>query len=131
MLTCRQIHRFLEHVLTGQQKRNHSDKETFLVSVILVFFQLHVFNYVRRLVERDKQDYHGKRTLIVLDSYLWSWCSPAGMVLHLDLLNYGEAVDRLSNCLPLSLFPYIHLNSTRYCSCQCVLHSLAATSSGR
>lgn len=84
------------------------DKETFLVSVILVFFHVHVFNYVSRLVERDKQDYHGKKTLIMLDSYLRSCCRLAGMVLHLDLLNYGEAVDRLSNCLLLSVFPYIH-----------------------
>lgn len=38
------------------------DKETFLVSVILVFFQARVFNYVSRLVERDKRDYHGKKT---------------------------------------------------------------------
>lgn len=30
------------------------------------------------------------------------------MVLHLDLLNYGEAVDRLSKCLLLFVFPYIH-----------------------
>ena len=37
------------------------DKETFLVSVILVFFHVCVFNYVSRLVERDKQDYHGKK----------------------------------------------------------------------
>lgn len=44
----------------------------------------------------------------MLDSYLRSCCSLAGMVLHLDLLNYGEAVDRLSNCLLLSVFPYIH-----------------------
>ena len=78
------------------------------MSVILVFFHVHVFNYVSRLVERDKQDYRGKKTLIMLDSYLRSCCSLAGMVLHLDLLNYGEAVDRLSNCLLLSLFPYIH-----------------------
>lgn len=35
------------------------DKETFLVSVKL--FYVHVFNYVSRLVERDKQDYHGKK----------------------------------------------------------------------
>lgn len=41
------------------------DKETFLVSVILVFFHVHVFNYVSRLVERDKQDYRGKKTLII------------------------------------------------------------------
>lgn len=44
----------------------------------------------------------------MLDSYLRSCCSLAGMVLHLDLLNYGGAVDRLSNCLLLSVFPYIH-----------------------
>lgn len=44
----------------------------------------------------------------MLDSYLRSCCSLAGMILHLDLLNYGEAVDRLSNCLLLSVFPYIH-----------------------
>lgn len=82
------------------------DKETFLVSMKLVLFHVYVFNYVSRPVERDKQDYHGK-ALIMLDSYLRSCCSLAGMVLHLDLLNYGEAVDRLCNCL-LSVFPYIH-----------------------
>lgn len=84
------------------------DKETFLVSVKLVFFHVRVFNYVSGLVERDKQDYHGKKTLTKLDSYLRSCCSLAGMVLHLDLLNYAEAVDRLSNCLLLPVFPYIH-----------------------
>ena len=83
------------------------DKETFLVSVILVFFHVRVFNYGCRLVERDKQDYHGKKTFIALDSYLLSCCSLAGMVLHLDLLNYGGAVDRLTNCLLLAVFPYI------------------------
>lgn len=50
----------------------------------------------------------------MLDSYLRSCCSLAGMVLHLDLLNYGEAVDRLSNCLLLSVFPYIHF--TQHCA---------------
>lgn len=94
------------------------DKETFLVSMKLVFFHGHVFNYVSRLVERDKQDYHGKKTLIMLDSYLRSCCSLTGMILHLDLLNYGEAVDRLSNCLLLSVFPYIHFTQ----------HSAAAVS---
>lgn len=44
----------------------------------------------------------------MLDSYLRSCCSLAGMVLHLDLLNCGEAVDRLSNCLLPSVYPYIH-----------------------
>lgn len=37
------------------------DKETFLVSVKRVFFHVRVFNYVSRLVERDKQDYRGKK----------------------------------------------------------------------
>lgn len=41
------------------------------------------------------------------DSYLRSCCSLAGMALHLDLLNIGEAVDRLSNCLLPSAFLYI------------------------
>lgn len=44
----------------------------------------------------------------MLDSYLRSCCSLAGMVLHLDLLNYEEAVDRLNDCLLLPAFPYIH-----------------------
>lgn len=42
------------------------DKETFLVSVILVvfccfFFHVCVFNYISGLVEREKQDYHVKK----------------------------------------------------------------------
>lgn len=44
----------------------------------------------------------------MLDSYLRSCCSLTGMVLHLDLLNYGEAVDRLNDCLLLPAFLYIH-----------------------
>lgn len=86
------------------------DKETFLVSVILVFFHVHVFNYVcRGCWERQARlPWKKKKTLIILDSYLWSCCSLAGMVLHLDLLNYGEPVDRLSNCLLLPVFPYVH-----------------------
>lgn len=83
------------------------DKETFLVSVILVFFHVRVFNYVSRLVERDKQDYHGKKH---------SSCSTA---------IYGAAVasqewsstltywimEKLSTgwaTVSFSLFPYIH-----------------------
>lgn len=80
------------------------------MSLRLLFFQVCVFDYVSRLVERDKRDYHGekKKPLIMLDSYLRSCCSLAGMVLHLDLLNYEEAVDRLNDCLLLPAFPYIH-----------------------
>lgn len=48
----------------------------------------------------------------MLDSYLQSCCSLTGMVLHLDLLNYGEAVDRLNDCLLLlRFFTFILLNT--------------------
>ena len=67
-----------------------------------------------KLVERDKiTTGREKKTLIMLDSYLQSCCSLAGLVLHLDLLNYGEAVDRLNDCLLLAAFPYIHF--TQHC----------------
>lgn len=60
------------------------------------------------LRETSKITMEKKQPLIVQDSYLRSCCSLAGMVLHLDLLNYEEAVDRLNDCLLLSAFPYIH-----------------------
>lgn len=86
-----------------------------------------------------------KKTLIMLGSYLRSCCSLAGMVLHLDLLNYGEAVDRLSNCLLLSVFPYIHFTqhgaaAVSVCSIpwlqparvdECTLQARIAVTSGR
>lgn len=38
MLTCRQIHRFLEHVRTRLSKCNHPGQKTFLMSLHLSFF---------------------------------------------------------------------------------------------
>lgn len=44
MLTCRQIHGFLERVRTRLSKCNHPGQKTFLVSLRL-FFKLCVFDY--------------------------------------------------------------------------------------
>lgn len=109
ILTCRQIQRFLEHVKTGQSKHNHSGQRNIPgVSDTCVFFTC-VFSIILAVLLRETSKITmEKKTPIILDSYFWSCCSLSGMVLHLDLLNYGEAVDRLSNCLLLSVFPCIH-----------------------
>lgn len=131
MLTCRQIQGFLEHVKTGQRKRNHPGQRNIpCVSDTCVFsrpsFQLCLQFSLRETSKITME----KKTLITVDSYLRSCCSLTGMVLHLDLLNYGKAVDRLSNCLLLSVSVH-SLYSTRCCSCQWALHSLAAASRAR
>ena len=101
------------------------DKETFLLSVIPVFFSLSVFSIMLEALLRETSKItmeakkkKKKKTFIMLDSYLRSCFSLAGMVYHLDLLNYGEAVNRLSNCLLPCVFPYIYF----------IHHSAAAVS---
>lgn len=44
----------------------------------------------------------------MLYSYLQSCCRLRGTVLHLDLLNYEEAVNRLNKYLLLATFSYIY-----------------------
>lgn len=66
-LTCRRSQRDSWNVLK-QDSENVTvrDKDTFLVSVILVFLHVRVFNYVPRLVEREQprlpwQEKHSSR----------------------------------------------------------------------
>lgn len=49
-----------------------------------------------------------KKTIIMLYGYLQSCCCLRGTVLHLDLLNYEEAVNKLNNYLLLAKFSYIY-----------------------
>lgn len=102
MWTCRQIRRFLEHVRTRLSKCNHPGQITFLVSLqlLLFFFQNFVFSITQPGWESQAQLF-GKTTHAMPGRYLQSSCSLTGIV-HLDLLNCGEAVDRLKDCfLPL------------------------------
>lgn len=97
------------------------------MSVVLVFLH-NVFNYVSRPVERDRREYHKKNPHKPdIYMYLWMCCSDTGMVLHLDLLNYEDSVDRLSNCLPRCVFPCInfthHYSTAVSAFSLCALHS--------
>lgn len=106
MLTCRQIHGFLERVRTRLSKCNHPGQKTFLVSLRLFLNSL--FLIMQPGWERWAWVLW-KPAQAVLGRYLQSCCSLAGIV-HLDLLNCGEAVDRLNDCLVASAFPYIHFS---------------------
>lgn len=109
MLTCRRIEKFLEHVKTGQWQRNHPGQRNIpCVSDTGVVSSPCFRLCLQACWERQARLPWGKNTLITADSYLRSCRSPEGMVVYLDLLNYGEAVNRLSNGLLRSVFPYIH-----------------------
>lgn len=83
------------------------------MSLQLLFFHVRVFDDVSRLVERGKQALPWKTTRQSLCSaaIYRAGCSHAGMVLHLDLLNYEEAVDRLYDCLLLLFLTLALLNT--------------------
>lgn len=97
MWTCRQIHRFLEHVRTRLSKCTHPGQKHSLRHCNFSFFLfLKTLNSIMQ--SGWENEVFRKTTHAMPGRYLQSSCSLTGIV-HLDLLNCGEAVDRLKDCL--------------------------------
>lgn len=91
--TCRQIHRFLEHVRTRRSKCNHPGQKTFLVSLHLFFLKKKKTPCFQlcSLVERAAH--------AMLGRYLQSCCT----LEELSTLTYWIVVKSLTGWMTVSL----------------------------
>lgn len=92
MLTCRQIHRFLEHVRTRLSKCNHPGQKTFLVS-------LHLLKKTQKTPCFQLCSLAERAAHVMLGRYLQSCCTPE----ELSTLTYWIVEKLLTSWMTVSL----------------------------